>query len=62
MVRFHQLCPFSIEDLSTVRRDEAILLYALLKGYKMNVGKIIEISILSNSRRNCRGLIPHLAT
>ena len=43
-------------------RDEAILLYALLKGYKMNVGKIIEKSILSYSRSNCRGLIPHPAT
>ena len=45
-----------------MRRDEAILLYALLKGYKINVGKIIEKSILSCSRSNCRGLIPHPAT
>ena len=48
--------------LSTVRRDEVILLYALLKGYRINVGKIIEKSILSYSGSNCRGLIPHLAT
>ena len=50
------------KHLSTVTRDEAILLYALLKGYKMNVGKIIEKSILSYSRSNCRGLIPHPMT
>ena len=39
----------SSKHLSTVRRDEAILLYALLKGYKINVGKIIEKPILSYS-------------
>ena len=53
---------FPSKHLSTVRRDEVILLYALLKGYKINVGKIIENSILSYSESNCRGLIPHLAT
>ena len=47
------------KHLRTMRRDEAILLYALLKGYKMNVGKIIEKSILSYSKSNCKGLIPH---
>ena len=50
------------KHLSTVRRDEAILLYALLKGYKINVGKIIEKSILSYYGSNCRGLIPHPTT
>ena len=50
------------KHLSTVRRNEAILLYALLKGYKINVGKIIENSIMSYSRSKCRGLIPHPAT
>ena len=53
---------FPSKHLSIVRRDEATLLYALLKGYKINVGKIIENSILSYSGRNCRGLIPDLAT
>ena len=48
--------------LNTVRRNKGILLYALLKGYKISVGKIIENSILSYSRRKCRGLIPHPAT
>ena len=53
---------FPSKHLSTLRMDEAILLYALLKRYKINVGKIIEKSILSYSRRKCRGLIPYLAT
>ena len=50
------------KHLNIVRRDEAILLYALLKGYRINVGKIIEKSILRYSESNYRGLIPHLAT
>ena len=50
------------KHLSTVKRDEAILLYALLKGYIIYVGKIIEKSILIYSGSNCRGLIPHPAT
>ena len=45
-----------------MKRNEAILLYALLKGYKINVGKIIENSILSYSKSKCRGLIPHPTT
>ena len=49
-------------NLSTVRREEVILLYALLKGYKINVGKNIEKSILGNSERKCRGVIPHPTT
>ena len=48
--------------LSIVRMEEAILLYALLKGYKINVGKIIEKSILGYYESNCRGLISHLTT
>ena len=50
------------KHLSTVRREEAILLYALLKGCKINVGKIIEKSILDYSERKCRGMIPHPTT
>ena len=41
-----------------MRKNEAILLYALLKGYKINVGKIIENSILSYYKSKYRGLIP----
>ena len=50
------------KNISTVRREEAVLLYALLKGYKINVVKIIEKSILGSSKRKCRGMIPHSAT
>ena len=45
-----------------MRRDKAIRIHSLLKGYKINVAKIIEKSILSYSESNCRGMIPHLAT
>ena len=37
------------KHVDIVRREEAILFYALLKGYKINVGKIIEKSILGFS-------------
>ena len=50
------------KHLSTVRREEAILLYALLKGYKINVGKMIEKSILSYSESKFKGMIPYPAT
>ena len=50
------------KHLNIVRRKEAILLFALLKGYKINVGKIIEKSILGYYESNCRGLIPHPTT
>ena len=45
-----------------MQKEEAILLYAKLKGYKRNVGNIIEKSILNYYRNNYRGLIPHPAT
>ena len=47
------------KNLSTVREKEAILLYAILKGYKFSVGKIIENSILSYYRSSYIGLVPH---
>ena len=50
------------KHLTTVRKNEAILLYALLKGYKINVGKIIENFILSYYRSKYKGLIPHPTT
>ena len=50
------------KHLSIVCQEEAILLYALLKGYKINVGKIIENSILNYYRSKYRGLMPHPAT
>ena len=45
------------KHLCTVREKEVVVLYAILKGYKLSVGKLIENSIMS-----CfKGLIPHLA-
>ena len=50
------------KHLSIVKREEEVLLYAYLKGYKTNVGKIIEKSFLGYSESKCRGMIPHPAT
>ena len=49
------------KHLNTMRKNEAILLYAIFKGYKLSVGKIIDNSILSYFRSNYRGLLPHVA-
>ena len=49
------------KHLSTVREKEAVLLYAILKGYKFNVGEIIENSFLSYYRGGYRGLVPYPA-
>ena len=48
--------------LCTVREQEAILLYAFFKEYKINMGILIEESIRGYHHSNKRGLIPHLAT
>ena len=48
--------------LSTVREQEAIMLYAILKGYKLNIGAVIENSIMRYHEGNKRGLIPHPST
>ena len=45
-----------------MREQETIILYALLNGYKVNVGRLIEGSIMGYHLSNKRGLIPHLAT
>ena len=50
------------KHLSTVREQEAVLLYAILKGNKLNVGALIENSIMRYHEGNKRGLIPHPAT
>ena len=50
------------KHVCTVREQEAIILYAMLKGYKLNVGAVIENSIMRYHERNKRGLIPHPAT
>ena len=50
------------KNLSTIREQESIILYALLKEYKFDVGKIIETSIRRFHKNVKRGLIPHPAT
>ena len=53
---------FPTKHVYTVREQEAIILYAILKGYKLNAGAIIENSIMKYHEGNKRGLIPHPAT
>ena len=48
--------------MSIIRENEAILVYALLKGYKLDVRKIIETSIKTFHKILKRGLIPHPTT
>ena len=50
------------KHVCTVREQEAIILYAILKGYKLNAGAIIENSIMRYHEGNKRGLIPHPKT
>ena len=50
------------KHVCTVREQEAVLLYAILKGYKLNAGAIIENSIMKYHEGNKRGFIPHPAT
>ena len=50
------------KHLCSVREQEDIILYALLKGYKVNIGRLIEGSILGYHLGNKKGLIPHPAT
>ena len=61
-VWFYFICSVIVptRHLCTVREQEAILLYAFLKGYKMNIGMLIEESIRGYHHSNKRGLIPHL--
>ena len=63
-VWFYFICSVIIPTklLCLVKDHEAMILYALLKGYKMNVGGLIEGSIRGYHLSNRRGLIPHPAT
>ena len=47
------------KHVSIVRQDRVILLYALVKGFNKNVGKIVEQSILNYVKNNFSGNIPH---
>ena len=44
-----------------MKQDRSILLYALVKGFNLNVGKIVEQSILDYPKNNFSGNIPHPA-
>ena len=50
------------KHVCTVREQEVIILYAMLKGYKLNAGAVIENSIMRYHEGNKRGLIPHPTT
>ena len=50
------------KHLSTIKEQEAIILYALVKEYKFNMGKIIETYIMSFHKNVKMGLIPHPTT
>ena len=50
------------KHVCTVREQEAIILYAMLKGYKLNAGAVIENSIMRYHEGNKRGLVPHPVT
>ena len=50
------------KHVCTVREQEAVILYSILKDYKLNAGAIIENSIMKYLEGNKRGLIPHPAT
>ena len=58
---FLALVMIPTKHVCTVREQEAVILYAILKGYKLNVGAIIENSIMKYHEGNKRGLIPHPA-
>ena len=60
-VWFYFLCSVMLpsKHLCTVKEKEAVLLYAIIKGYNFSMGKIIENSILSYYRGGYKGLIPH---
>ena len=63
-VWFYFICSVIVatRHLCTVREQEAIMLYAFLKGYKINMGMLIEESIKGYHYNNKRGLIPHPGT
>ena len=47
------------KHVSTMRQDCILLLYALVKGFELDLGKIIEESILEYAENNFSGNIPH---
>ena len=62
MVLLLSLCVGTNKAFEHSERARSDLLYAILKGYKINIGTIIENSIMRYHEGNKRGLIPHPAT
>ena len=62
MVLFPASILFPTKHVCTVREQEAIILYAILKGYKLNPGALIENPIMRYHEGNKRGMIPHPTT
>ena len=60
-VWFYFLCSIMLpsKHFCIIREKDAVFLYAILKGYKFSIGKIIENSILSYYRGGYKALIPH---
>ena len=60
-VWFYFLCSIMLpsKHFGIIKEKDAVFLYAILKGYKFSIGKIIENSILSYYRGGYKGLIPH---
>ena len=48
------------KSFSIVTQDRALLLYALIKGFELDVGRIIKEFILDYPENNFSGNIPHL--
>ena len=44
---------------SIVRQDRTILLYVLVKGYQVDLGRIVEESFLEYAKENFARNIPH---
>ena len=61
MVLFVNYALTPSKHVSTVRQDRAILLYALVKGWSLNVRKIVDQSILDYIENNFLEYIPHPA-
>ena len=49
----------TFKHFSTMRQDRALLLFALVKGFELDVGRIIKESILDYVENNFSGDIPH---
>ena len=49
----------SSKHVSTVRQDRALLLYVLVKGFELDLGRIIKESILDSAENNFSNNIPY---